>query len=293
MPATEVNALDEKLTIASKPVYGPKPQSPDASGDDPLLAFNLLPATSERGEPTVALFAAAKVAGRMADVYGGRAAGAIEIVAVDLSTGEIFHNRGERGHAAPISAVMHPDPSPPKPGAARIDSIEIYFAIDLRAHLNLPSRSAFYSVFLWLDEMTSVVQTVQVPGSVENNAGNAGPSNAVRFVPVTGKPAGPPNGIILQESAGLFRGEIGAVALSKPAPSGRKYLALFALDYRSREFASLSAEVNPGSPGVAFQFSRPNLFNGPGWLDAPSGSRKVFVVAACGEVLSPVLIFGG
>ncbi len=282
-----------ELTIGSSPSYEPMPQSPPISPDGPALNLSALPAVSQTGEATIALFASLLLPHRLAEIYGARASGATEIIAIDLGTGEVYHNEGQRGHAAPISAVMNPDPEPPKPGAAVVDSIEIYFALDLRAHLRLPARSALYSVFLWLDELTSAVRQVQLPGPNEKVAQVSANSNAIAFSPVIGKPTAEPEEIVLRESGGIFKGEIGSAVLSK-IPSGRPtHLNLLALDYRSRTFNSVTVGLplaNGATSGLSFQFPRSTLFVGPGWLDASQGVRKVFVLAALGAVLSPVRV---
>lgn len=266
------------------------PQSPAISPDTPALEFAVSPAVTQAGEPTVALFAAGLLPGRYADIYGGRISGALEIVAIDAGTGEVYHNEGQRGHSAPISAVMDHAPKPPKPGQATVDSIEVHFAIDLRAHLQLPNRASHYSVFLWLDDMTSKVRPVVLPGPAYDNAPASAGAPTIACKPVV-TPAVAPKEISLRESSGRLDGEIGGELLTQ-SPA-RKYLSLLALDYRSRFFSARSFELPSGLPpgrNLSFQLLRSELFSGPGWLDAPDLPRNVFVLAALGGVLSRVLV---
>lgn len=267
------------------------PQSPALAPDTPALEFAITPAVTQSGEPTVALFAAGLLPGRYADIYGGRIPGALEIVAIDNETGEVYHNEGQRGHAAPISAVMNPAPKPPKPGEATVDSMEVHFAIDLRAHLRLPNWAARYSVFLWLDEMTSKVRQAELPGPSQDNARPSASSAAIVCKPAVGTPTVAPKEIMLRESGGRFDGEIGGeLLMQSPA---RKFLSLLALDYRSRACNGRSFELPAGLPqgrNLSFRLLRSELFAGPGWLDAPDLPRRVFALAAVGGVLSRVLV---
>lgn len=211
------------------------------------------------------------------------------MVAIERGTGEIYHNEAQRGHAAPISAVMNPSPKPAEPDEATVESIEVHFAVDLRAHLQLPNRLSRYWVFLWLDEMTSKVRQAEVPGPAQ---GSSAPSSGsvIAYRPVVGAPTAPPKEIVLRESGGRFDGEIGRELLVE---SARKYLSLLALDYRSRACAGRSFELPAGLPqgrNLSFQLLRSELFTGPGWLDSADTPRSVFVVAAMGEALSRVLV---
>jgi hypothetical protein len=287
----EVIALQEKpVTISSRPTYGRLPQSPTISPDVPALEFTVKPAVTQTGEPTVAIFAAGLLPGRYAEIYGGRIPGALEIVAIESTTGEVFHNEAQRGHAAPISAVMNPAPTPPGPDEATVESIEVHFAVDLRAHLQLPNRLSRYWVFLWLDEMTSKVHQAEVPGPAQSKvAPSAG--SVIGCRPVVGAPTVPPKGIALRESGGRFDGQIGSELLVESL--GRKCLSLFALDYRSRACTGRSFELPaevPQGRNLSFHLLRSELFAGPGWLDSADTPRSVFVVAAMGGVLSRVLV---
>jgi hypothetical protein len=289
MQVIEVTALQEKpITIGSRPTYGAMPQSP-AIPPSPALAFTVSPAVGQTGAPTVALFAAGLLPGRYAEIYGGRIPGALAIVAVDTRTGEIYHNGAERGHSAPISAVMHPAPQPPKLGQATVDSIELYFAVDLRAQLQLPSWSSQYSLFLWLDEMTSAARQIELPGPPPDNIPSSATASTIAYSLMMGPPTTAPTEIALRESGGRLAGEIGSDLLSQSA----RYLSLVALDYRSRAFTGRSFELPAGYPqgsNVSFQLVCSELFAGPGWLDAPRGPRSVFVLAALGGALSRVLV---
>ncbi len=152
----------DPIVISRQPWYGVQPQSPALVPGRLSLDFALVPATSPRGS-TTALLAAARLPGRFAEIYGGRIEGAVNIVAIDLRTGAVYHNHAERGGTVPLASVMDPDPRP-APGVARFEQIDSYFNVDLRAQLRLPEHGAKYAVFLWLDDMVSPVRVAKLPG---------------------------------------------------------------------------------------------------------------------------------
>lgn len=238
------------------------------------LDFALVPATSPAGS-TTALLASARLPGRFAEIYGGRIEGAVNIVAIDLRTGAVYHNGAERAGAVPLASVMNPNPRP-APGEPRFEQTDNYFNVDLREQLRLPPHGASYAVFLWLDDMVSPVRVAKLPGPP--------PSGQVER-PATGVPAGihfgraahtpdPGEGIAL---AGM--GSRVYVAVADRARQGR--LNILTLDFRTRAVKRLGFALP--RRGSAFDFD-------PAAVVGAADLRKIFVLVSIGESLSPVLV---
>lgn len=260
--------MGANATPISKPLYGPQELSPALPDEGFLLDFVCYPATGASGRASVSLFAAARVSGRYVDIYGGRLEGAIQIVAVDALTGSVYARNGERGKPVPLPLAMNPAPQPPPPGVARSESAEIYFAVDLASHLNLPPRRATYTVFLWLDEMTSRPQLVEA--GVEDGAAAA--------------PTWP--GVLLRDSGGevppspLLQ-NWGSLATGSAAGT----FALLGLDFRSREVKAIAG----AGAGAHFSFVPRSVFSGPGWLDSETPPRRAFLLICANNQLSKVI----
>jgi hypothetical protein len=180
-------------------LYGPQPLSPRLPRDAFALTFTAPPALGPDGKATVALFGAGRFPGRYAQIYGGRTPTAIEIVAIESRTGQVYHSRAERVDNVPLPVIMKPEPPPPEPGEAVIEAIEAHFGVDLRAHLMLPPETGSYTVFLWLDEMTSGALAVSMPGppAAPAPAPPSLPLAGFRFVRSAHTPQAPAGGIIL------------------------------------------------------------------------------------------------
>jgi hypothetical protein len=254
----------------SKPLYGPQELSPALPDEGFLLEFVCYPARSGDGAASASLFAAARVPGRFVDIYGGRLAGAIQIVAVDVETGAAYSRNGERGKPVPLPLAMNPAPQPPPPGVARSVSAEIYFAVDLASQLSLPRRRATYTIFLWLDEMTSQPQLVEA--GAENGAvvTPTWPEVLSRDADAPGLPPSPQlenlDWLGLGSASGAF--------------------AMLGLDFRSREVKSVAAA---GGEGARFTFLPHSVFSGPGWLDSETSPRRAFLLICCANQLSNVI----
>jgi hypothetical protein len=274
------------VQIPSTPVHGLQPNSPALPPRGFAFDFAVRPAVDPSGNPTAALFASARLPGRYAEIYGGRMEGAINIVAIEQQTGRTYHRNAERGHVPPLSGVMNPNPAPPAPGVAYFESIDTYFAVDLRTQLTLPPSAANYALFLWLDEVTSPLRWVQAPGTqTPPEPLFPGPqAAALQFRQTPGSPAAGPAEIVLQRAAGDLRvfGSVGpAVAAAGAGP-----LTILALDFRSRTLKWHTTPLN----GLAFDFDLLALFGGPGILDPGQPPRRVFVLAASRGALSRVLV---
>ena len=161
---TAVLAASQAPMVLTRSFWsGPQPESPHLPVEGSSLDFVLRPATAAEG-PTLALLAAARLPGPIAETYGARAEGATQIVAVDSATGAVFSRPAEREGSAPLSAIGS-RPKASQAGGATVDSIEVWFNADLRSHLDLPPEAKTYSVFLWLDEMTSPLHLADLPAS--------------------------------------------------------------------------------------------------------------------------------
>jgi hypothetical protein len=289
------------IVIPPTPLYGPQPDSPPLPPETFALDFAIRPASSQAGTPTVALFAAGLLPGRYAQIYGGRAQGAVKIVAIDTRTGRVYHNNADRDDAVPLPLIMKPQPPPPEPEEAEIESIDCYFAVDLRAQLVLPPEAATNTVFLWLDEMTSPARIVPLPGP----EGAAPPALAGPFHPAfyfrrTGAtPQAAGAEIVLQRASGESRvyGAAGPAFLGPPAAEGgADQLTILALDFRNRALKWHSFPV-PDAARIArdlpFDFDLTGLFGGPGWMDALAPPRRGFLVACLRNAVSRVLVVEG
>jgi len=255
-----------------EPVYEPQDQSPVLPPDGFVLDFSLQPSLNAAGGPSVALFASVRVPGKYADIYGGRLAGAIQIVAVASDRGAVYARNAEVGATAPLPLVMNYNPQPRPRGVAPVESAEAWFAVDLRAHLNLPPEAGNYTMFLWLDEMASQPRTQAIPGKTAG--GNAGPA----WPNVLTRDAGPPpagSPPILMNLGDTVAGRASGT------------FSLLGLDFRSRSVKWLSA---PGPQ--RFHFDPHALFSKPGWLDAPDPPRRAFLVLCCGGQLSSIVAVG-
>jgi hypothetical protein len=279
-------------------MYGPQPHSPALPEGVFGLTFSAPPALGPDGKPTVALFAAATLPGRYAEIYGGRAPGATEIVAIETRTGRVYHHRAERDDNVPLAFVMEPEPPPPAPEEAAIEAMEGHFTVDLRTQLMLPPEAGTYTVFLWLDEMTSGALAVPMPGAPAAPAAAPPtlPLAGLRFLRSAHTPQAPAGGIVLHRPAGdgqVF-GAADPALLSPPPPEGvEEHLTVLGLDFRSRALYWRSFAVPEAvrtNRDLAFEFYPALLAQGPGWMDAPDPPRRAFLVACFRQAVSRVLV---
>jgi len=270
------------IRAGREPVYDVAEFSPALPDGGFGLALSVVPALSEAGKPTVALFTSCRTPGRYADIYGGRQRGALRIIAIDRERGSVFENSAEAGHVDPVSQAMDPDPKPDGPGNATVSSSEFYFSVDLKAHLGLPDFAARYAVFLWLDQMTSAVLPVEMPGP-------AGPAvtSKVQKTPLERVPSEPEDlGVALPALRRCDAKARGVIA------GGSGPFLLLGLDYRSRQMRTLRGNAaGPSGTGFeAFEFDPAGIFAGAGWLDAPDPPRKGFELLYSQAAISEVLV---
>jgi len=243
-PATDMN-----LTRAVW--QGREAGSPNLPESGFGLWFHVMPAHAN-GVRTLALLASARVPGRYAEIYGGRLAGAVQVVAISADSGEVYHATADPPGAVPLADVMNADPGPSPKGVAKAVDAEVWFNVDLPAHLDLP-RAGAYDVFLWLDELTSQ--------AIRAAAGKSA--------------AGPiPSGGAIDLRLGADR-QLHGTATAQVL-TGARHLTILALDFRSRRF------------GVRTLTPHTNRFEiDPNRLLA--GSGKVYFLAAIGTALSKVV----
>jgi hypothetical protein len=154
-------ACKAEVTLQKTIRKGIQEESPALPETGPALVFKLLSAIGPEG-PTIALFAAIRAEHPYASRYGGRLAGAVQVVAVDPQTGRVFHGVPERPGTAPLSPITDGKVAQQMQGDAMVDSIEAYFTVDLITCLGLPPDAEKWRVFLWLDDMVSTVK--ETPG---------------------------------------------------------------------------------------------------------------------------------
>jgi hypothetical protein len=218
----------------------------------------------------------------------------VKIVAIDAESGRVYYNHAERGEVAPIAAAMNPNPQPPGPGEAQLEEVETYFNMDLRAQLGLPAHGASYAVFLWLDELTSTVRRVELPGGKREGAAGEGAADAsaaglsFRRTEWTPKVVG--TRIVLRPAVGTQVCGALSPALLSSSPSR---LTVLALDYRSRILKWRSFPLP--KPVLerredAFDFDALGVFGEPGWTEPAHGPQKIFVTVSVDEALSNVVV---
>lgn len=256
---------------------GQQPESPRLPAAGPSLDFVLRPATGA-GVPTLALLAAARMPGPIAEAYGARAPGATQIVAVDSATGAVFSRPAEREGSAPFADVG-PRRKEPHAGGATIDSIEVWFNADLRSHLDLPSDAKTYSVFLWVDQMTSPLRLARLPASGKPATPASPPAietKGLHFRKSRLSPKPPDRGLALRVSRNAtIYGAVDTSGISEPS----FILTVLALDSSTRELSSRSLRVSSQhlkSSAGAFDFDFSALFPPP---QSTRGGRAAFFVA--------------
>jgi hypothetical protein len=267
--------------------YGETPYSPDvpkAAG----LVFRAVQAVSKSG-PTVALAAAYRLGTPFLEYYGGQLPRPVWVVAVDVETGRVYH--------ADLNGPDHPpirlETSDKAAEAAMpgTSSESARFNMDLAALLGLPEQAGGYRVFLWLDDLMSPVETVQVPANPARGTGRRvapQPPQLVQFWPDPAAPKAEPGRIVLASSADpADLSAHGAWVPPKFAGPHRFVLWLLAASHRERRvgWVAVRAGELPGNVAAAvFSFQAKDLLKSSGI------AQKVFVVALSPESVSNVLI---
>jgi hypothetical protein len=136
--------------------------------DFAALAFALEPGTSTLGT-TVVLSASYLLGWPYTELYGNQLPKPIVVVAIDASSGNAYLSdinvtRTYQTEEAIYLGLCDQDANQPGPTQNRM-RMGGYFNVDLPALLGLPPESGYYQVFVWLDDLVTAIQTVQVPAN--------------------------------------------------------------------------------------------------------------------------------
>lgn len=158
-------APKDEIVITQQPWADEYPDSPQLGEDVSALAIALRPAR-HNDNPTVALLGTYNLLGPYAERFGGRVRGAVRIVAIDVTTGCVFHNHAARTDSVPfeLEEAFLQGPST-QDNKTRLISTAGHFNIDLCEQLGLPPGEARYSVFAWLGEMVSSPVLARIPAN--------------------------------------------------------------------------------------------------------------------------------
>lgn len=267
--------------------YGETPHSPGIP-EEAGLVFRAVQAASKSG-PTVALAAAYRLGSPFLEYYGGQLPRPVWVVAVDAETGRVYHADLNGPDHPPIRLeTSDKDAEAAMPGSS---SQSARFNLDLAALLGLPEQAGSYRVFLWLDDLVSSVETVQVPANPARGTGRRVASQPAQLVQFWADPAAPkpePGRIVLGSSADPADPTVhGAWVPPKYEGPQRFVLWLLAASHRDRRlgWVAIRAGELPGNVAAAvFSFPAKDLPKTSGIV------QKVFVVALSPESVSNVLV---
>lgn len=132
------------------------------------LEFNLQPGQSALGT-TVVLSAAYVLRWPYTELYGDMLPKPIVVVAIDASTGNAFMSDLnviyiDETDEAILLGMSDDDANQPGP-THNVQGVGGAFNVDLPALLGLPPDAGYYQVFLWLDDLVTQIQTIQVPAN--------------------------------------------------------------------------------------------------------------------------------
>ncbi|HUU20659.1 MAG TPA: hypothetical protein VMW72_26165 [Sedimentisphaerales bacterium] len=153
----------QTIELAQLLWYGSETTSPKLPDKGFTLCFETRPANSPNG-PTLALFGAARLPGTYGEMYGGRVTGATEILAINVTSGQLYRGKPEDANATPLTPVIV-EPRDAGSGKPKLLSLETYFNLDLGYQLSLGPTEGTYHVFCWLDEFVTRVHMVKVPAN--------------------------------------------------------------------------------------------------------------------------------
>lgn len=289
-----------KIEIVESPWYTQEADSPEIRSTAFGLQIAFAPAVNGDAK-TVALLGSYRLQGRYSDMYGTRIPGVIALVARNADTGLVFFGNAEVAHTVPIETVIDPDAKPVDNDEPKLVAVDGFFNVDLADQLGLPPEKASYSVFGWLDEVTTDVTAVDMP---ENKSRHkmSGPgvgqvrAQIVAFGQVDDSPKPGRQPIALRfvaDSAGAGGGMIhGAVApaiLPKELPKKDEpptYVTLMAYGQRTRELLWHSMELPDSAIEKKECFFRCPLEP----LTTPSEQpQRIFVIGMVGTERSEVL----
>ncbi|EDM74678.1 hypothetical protein PPSIR1_06536 [Plesiocystis pacifica SIR-1] len=152
-------------------------ETPETPSLDPTafadIKFALVPGESSIG-PSVALVGAYSLGWPYVELYGSELYLVFKVVAISASTGAVYF--ADLNEVVPFRQedaiiVQMSDAEANRSGPARDIPAEAgYFNVDLARYLGLPPTSDHYQVFVWLDDLVTRVQTVQVPSNEARQA---------------------------------------------------------------------------------------------------------------------------
>jgi|GEM_PF-2662297 len=290
----------EKIDILESPWYTQGADSPEIRSPAFGLKIALVPASRD-GNATVGLLGAYRLQGRFSHMYGTRIPGVTCLVARNADTGLVFFGNAEVPHTVPIETVIDPDARPVDDGEPKLVAVDGFFNIDLADQLGLPPEKATYSVFGWLDEVTTDVATVDMP---ENKSRHkmSGPAvgqvreQIVTFGQVDDSPKPGRLPITLRFVAGgvevgggTIHGAVAPAILPKELPKKDEpptYVTLMACGQRTRELLWHSIELPDSAIEKKECFFRCPLEP----LTTPTEQpQRVFVICMVGTKRSEVL----
>jgi hypothetical protein len=149
----------KSIIEAEKSIFTPKIEDGQLS-----IEFSIQPAINQNGS-TLALFVAYKLGHPYLGVYGGQLGQAINIVAIHSKSGKVFFSPPVTSDAIPISDMMI-DEKDIGPLENLPSAMSSYFNVDLCELLRLPPEGGIFHVFLWMDDIVTSIQTVEVPENI-------------------------------------------------------------------------------------------------------------------------------
>ncbi len=140
--------------------------SPDIepSPVSPHMQFSCAAAESPEGD-TTALFAGYNLGWPYLELYGGQMPAPINIVATNLLTGQVYFSPSDHSDASltqPVQLYLSQTEVNAGEPANNRSFVNSWFNADLAQLLCLPPEDGLYGVSLWLDDLNTKVQSVQV-----------------------------------------------------------------------------------------------------------------------------------
>ncbi|QRN97431.1 hypothetical protein JRI60_52310 [Archangium violaceum] len=296
--------MSDDFRIPATLWYDPQPSSPKFTQAFANLAFTLQPGQSANG-PSVALLGVYELGWPYTELYGEQLPKPVTVVAIHSTSGQVFLsdlNPAIEDEEEDAILPLMSDEDAAGPGPARNALRESgYFNVDLCALLNLPPDQAYYQVFLWLDDLVTPIQTVQVPANPARKGTGQSPYEVKNgdLLAFGASPKSPKAvaGVIrtdLDFQAGKsyrVQGTLPPGALDTPptgGASGSPVLTVLAFDRQSRLYAWNASTAAYGkmksSAAPYFNFDPFRL------ISQPRSPENIYVVTVLGNVRNEVLV---
>lgn len=276
------------------------PLTPKIDEFETGLAFTTSPAENPDG-PTVLLHVRYQFGPSAIGVYGSQLGSAINIVAINVSDGVVHLAPPVTENAIPLSLMMRDEPDAAT--AAQLPSlIGSSFTADLGELMPLPAAGGRYHVFLWMDDIVTPAQTVDVPPVPSRRPLNRPlterPARLVTFG-LTPTASAVDDRIVLVPSSrpgdrtvsGSWPPDPGRlIRAADPIPRSLRlpyYLSVLVFSHRDRQFGWVSVDLNRLAAGTdpgQFRFD-PVEICGP-----VTRRQNVFVLATDGAARSNLLV---